>query len=149
MSMATKPDKVVTYNKELPSIESQGSLISRPPKVKWEIKYIISSLPPSLWSLNLTRVVSYYKELSRIKSHNPLNTSSNEVTLQIKYIASQLPQDPWPLNASRRWLTMRDFHLKSQQPFKCVVFWDHGTNRKRFTSNTAMSEATKVISMVT
>ena len=53
MPMATKRSRVVTFNKELPSIKSEDPLIAWSYKVTRQIRYVISLLPQDLWPLNL------------------------------------------------------------------------------------------------
>ena len=55
MPMTTKPGRVVTYNKERHSLQSQDLLITGTYKVTRQSKYVISLPPQSLWPLNLPR----------------------------------------------------------------------------------------------
>ena len=56
--MATKPVRVVTYNKELPPIKSQNSLITCSCAVTTQFKYIISTTTRPI-AIKLGKVVNY------------------------------------------------------------------------------------------
>ena len=99
MFMAIKPGRVVTFNEELLSINSE-TFWWRSCKITWQMKYAIS--PLQQW---LDSVVLYNEELPLLKSQNPLITWSCKITWQIKYIISLLPQDLWPLILARWWVT--------------------------------------------
>ena len=55
MPMALKLGRVRIYNEELPSINSQGPLITWYCKFTINIRSVISLLPQSLWSPNLAK----------------------------------------------------------------------------------------------
>ena len=54
MPMATKLNRVIIYNEEIPSIKSQDPL-TWSCKIAWQIQYDVSLLPQDLWSMNMAR----------------------------------------------------------------------------------------------
>ena len=79
MPIATKPDRVVTYNEELPSIKLQDPGLPglARPLDKLNTLYVYYH---KTFAIKLGKVVSCYKGLSCLKSNDPLKTWSHEVT---------------------------------------------------------------------
>ena len=137
--MATKLDKVVTYDKKLPPTKLENLLNTLSCEATWKIENI-SPLPQCLWPPNLagylrtmrrfpplsqktlwsrglansTTTVIMSTKLGRVFLYNeglPLIKLQNlKITWQMKYVTSLLPQDLWSLNLARRWVTKRSFH---------------------------------------
>ena len=101
--------KVLTYHEGLLPKKLQDPLITRPSKITWQIKTIISSLlqclwPPSLagsWHI-ITNLVHLQKSYERFQ---PLELNDlTLVTWQIDKIKYSLSQGLWPLNLAGCWL---------------------------------------------
>ena len=65
MPVSTELSRVTTYHEELPSINSQDSLITWSYKITWQIKNISATTMPK--ATKLGKMVGYHGELLLIK----------------------------------------------------------------------------------
>ena len=117
---ATKPDRVNTFDEELPSIKSEELLIMWFWKVRWQTKYAISPVPQWMWLQNLTgwlyAMNRFFEKVAKYLDHAVLQS---DVTSQKLYIS--ITVRPLAINIENVMVYFKRFPpVKS---YKLLIMW--------------------------
>ena len=123
MPMATKPGRFMTFNEELPFINTEDSL------TRCSCKFMLYLYYHNDYGYQTWQGGSmYWRDFL-----DKVTKSLNRVVLQghvTNYICLiLLPRDLWPLNSARWWVTIGGFHLKYENPLNMWFFeitWQSG-----------------------